>query len=169
MIPIDEAYLHDEYARVIRMCKGTKVKPHECVRLFGKSVKSSSTEWLFSELPSAYTFALSIVEDLPAFEGDIFYHKFYGKCAASSPGRFKDAVISTLILSGFRRMPGIFSWTPPKKTTFPLDGENLPSPDGGSYSFYTNGKYFNYSNVEDRDKVSKAIDKFITKLLTGEV
>ena len=167
MIPIDEAYLHDEYARVIRMCKGTNVKPYQCIKLWGVPVQEGIP--YFNCDPDAYTFALSIVEDLPAFEGDIFYHKFYGKCAASSPGRFKDAVNSTLILSGFRRMPGIFSWTPPKKTTFPLDGENLPSPDGGSYSFYTNGKYFNYSNVEDRDKVSKAIDKFITKLLTGEV
>ena len=28
----DEAELHEEYARVIRMCKGTEVNPSKCVR-----------------------------------------------------------------------------------------------------------------------------------------
>ena len=31
----DEADLHEEYARVIRMCVGTKVKSRDCVRFAG--------------------------------------------------------------------------------------------------------------------------------------
>ena len=60
-----EADLHDEYARVIRMCEGTKVDPKTCVILSGIG---RSMGWSFyTDVPDKYSFALAIVEDKPVW------------------------------------------------------------------------------------------------------
>ena len=66
----DEADLHEEYARVIRMCKGTKVGQQYCWKYNGEVI---GREPFFCWLPARYSFAIAIVEDRPVFEGDVLY------------------------------------------------------------------------------------------------
>ena len=151
-----EADLHDEYARVCRMCEGTKVKPIDCWKLDGQLYSCMP---FFDRTPSSLTFARDIVEDKPVFEGDVLYHNLHGRCIASELGRFN--IGNGVIGSDSHN----FSWSPPKKKTFPLNGDELPSPDGGN----KNSSYWlvipsRWSDGEERNKVERAINK----LLSGE-
>ena len=149
MICKTEADLHDEYARVIRMCVGMKVKPERCVKNDG----SFGNGWRFDDEPSDYTFALAIVyddklkEDRPVFEGDVLYDRDGNPC-----------INDTGINWDYSRL----SWNPPKKKTFMLNREELPSPDGGAvFGICVQHKW---RSVEDAAKVEAAINK----LLSGE-
>ena len=139
----DEAELHEEYARVIRMCKGTKVRPKICVKHCG--IVLTLDYIYFSLPPGEYSFAIAIVEDRPVFEGDVLYNEF-GKLAAGS----------------YKPCGESWSWNPPKKKTFMLNGEELPLPDSfkEDYGFYLHF-YHTWDNEDARDRVKAVIDKLL--------
>ena len=141
-----EADLHDEYAKVIRMCVGTKVDPRDCVKC---TRGTKPVAWSFTATPASYTFALAIVEDRPVFAGDALYDKAGIKYPASR-------------WMGWNYE---WSWNPPKKKTFMLNGEELPLPDGGKDKRgFTLCPEQVWSSIDDAAKVQTAINK----LLSGE-
>ena len=126
----DEADLHEQYARVIRMCVGTKVRPEKCVKFSGQSWLH---DWAFTSNPAEYSFALAIVEDRPVFEGDVLYDDLGIARTVSSyvgdPNFIQ--ICHDFIKQAHRSFPiANLSWNPPKKKTFTLNGEELPLPDG---------------------------------------
>lgn len=149
MICKDEADLHEEYARAIRMCKGTKVNPGGCVKLSGVQHFCKPD---FTAAPNCYSFALAIVEDRPVFEGDVLYDKASIQCPADEDICWDYSALS---------------WNPPKKKTFMLNGEELPLPDDGDgrscYRIAIASVHF-WNRWDDAEKVQSAIDK----LLSGE-
>lgn len=126
----DEAGLHEEYSRVIRMCVGTKVGPRDCVKLGGICRVG---DWTFTNTIKEYTFALAIVEDKPAFEGDVLYgisgeaHTLSG-CLGDKTRL--QARHSTFNVVRYDILIACLSWNQPKKKTFLLNGEELPAPTG---------------------------------------
>ena len=144
MICKDEAELHEEYARVIRMCKGTNVPHWKCVKLCGLKYPGKVCD--FTSTPSDYSFALAIVEDRPVFEWDILYNESGGIYIAEESRWIYSGIFSTL------------TWNPPKKKTFPLNGDELPSPDGGGHSLYFSQCWI---SIEDASKVQDAFNKLL--------
>ncbi|MBY0484581.1 hypothetical protein [Nitrosomonas sp.] len=108
--------LYREWARVLDMCDGTKVKPEECWGYMGLK-SDGKLEPSFNEPPlENYFFAVAILEDKPVFVGDGIYHK---------SGLYTVIGINTRIMC-----ISDYSWNPPKKT-FLLNGEELPCPISG--------------------------------------
>ena len=149
-----EADLHDEYARVLRMCSGTGVRPGDCWKLDGARQLCRPA---FASAPSSYTFALAIVyddvrkEDRPVFEGDVLYDTAGGKWLARNGHQWN--------------YEHGLSWNPPKKKTFPLNGEELPSPDmAPRLSGYriAISHLHSWSNLQDAEKVQTAINKLLS-------
>ena len=157
----DKAELHEAYAIRIRMCVGTQVDPRNCVRFDGEKTDDG---WIFEADPCHYTFALAIVyddvrkEDRPVFEGDVLYDIHGAQLALESwyPYAFSTDRPN---ISGW-------SWNPPKKKTFHLNGEELPLPDGDDKSGYRIGicDVHRWKSWQDAEKVQTAINK----LLSGE-
>ena len=142
-----EADLHDEYARVIRMCEGTKVAPKVCWKCDGIA---KGTQPAFTSAPSDYTFALAIVYDdvrkidRPVFEGDVLYGANGNRIIASADVNFDYK----------------WSWNPPKKKTFMLNGKELPLPDGGD-TFRISFPH-SWKSQKDAMKVEDAINKLLS-------
>lgn len=106
--------LYLEYARVIKMCKGTELedRPWECVKLDGKKDfylghPDFTRDYMTRE------FAVAIMEGRPVFVGDEFYNQHGVKLKLIS---------QSWDFSGC-------TWTKPTpKRTFELNGEVLPCP-----------------------------------------
>lgn len=91
--------LYREYARVIDLCEGTRVKPSECVKIQGVLIGGDPE---FITHPECYTFALAIVEDKPVFVGDVLYNAHNEKVViTTSQGNFSN-----------------YTWNPPKKDEY---------------------------------------------------
>ncbi len=67
--------LYLEYARVIKMCEGTPVKPWRCVKYKGDLIFTEHPALLTSFDSRNYDFAVAIIEDTPVFVGDTVYYK----------------------------------------------------------------------------------------------
>ena len=165
MICKDKADLHEEYARVIRMCKETIVNPLECVKYTGFGKYSV---WTFEGDIYKYSFALAIVEDRPVFEGD---NGWFGVHNVTVHDRYNlQYVASHLslpnILVAVSSIAENFTWNPPKKKTFMLNGEELPLPDRmfTNNIIYTVNLSYSWKSAENAMKVEQAINK----LLSGE-
>ena len=145
MICKDEAELHEEYARVIRMCKGTNVKPKESWK-FNGNLRNDNP--YFSSDPKYYSFALAIVEDRQVFEGDVLYNEHGGKCT-----------VNTSKLSDYSWL----SWNPPKKKTFMLNGEELPLPNAGKNTpkFFVSLHHY-WGNKEECARVETSFNKLLS-------
>jgi len=106
-----KADLFREYARVIDMCEGTKVKPCACVKVNGFALASeppSEPQCYFDEMYSnLFEFALAIVENRPVFKGDYIY---LGIGLNGDKYSVNKAFFETY--KGHK-----FSWNPPKPKT----------------------------------------------------
>ena len=153
----DKAELHEAYAIRIRMCVGTQVDPRNCVRFDGEKTDDG---WIFEADPCHYTFALAIVyddvrkEDRPVFEGDVLYDIHGAQLALESwyPYAFSTDRPN---ISGW-------SWNPPKKKTFLLNGDELPLPDGEVAGYPLQAMYGIWKNRSDMEKVRDAINKLLS-------
>ena len=105
--------LYLEYARVIKMCEGTKVKPWKCIKGKGNFYSNFNDHPIFKSPPDKYEFAIAILEDKPVFVGDVLFHTLSG-----CPVTVNHAVLFSQL-----------SWTKPEpKRTFTLNGVELPCP-----------------------------------------
>lgn len=135
----NELYL--EYARCINMCKGTEVKPWECVlvKLFGSSLyRRENMHLAFDGDPEIYKFAVFLLDGKPVFPGDILYLMRDGnkKYAIYKDGyKLIDDESSGILYDGKgmikkdwrqRYVSGIelehvWSWNPPKKQEYVIN------------------------------------------------
>lgn len=171
------AQLNREYwGRVHDMCKGTTVKPWECVRYKGKSNYSTHPFFRHFADHRYVEFAVAILEDKPVWVGDSLY---------SNTGRRH-----TVIMNGKRAVGldvdasseqdhyctalGLLSFHPPKpKRTFTIsvnggDPIELPCPDpdavyGKSFTFDISGTYFGFISSQDCDKTHNTFIKILTE------
>lgn len=97
--------LFREYARVIDLCEGTKVKPWECVRIDNGIYHTYKDHPSFNTEPERYTFALAIVDDRPVFKNDYIYVGLCGDKYSANKELF------------YMYRGNFFSWNPPKPKT----------------------------------------------------
>lgn len=150
--------LYLEYARVIEMCKGTKLedRPWVCVKLDGAALRYNYGHPGLSAYIEKYEFAVAVLEERQVFVGDMLWlkdgHQF--------------AVENDLYVD-----PKSMSWTPPKpKRTFKLNGVDLPCPEKRTqdenilfFSFDVGLETFYFQLIEDRDKTCKALINLLTE------
>lgn len=148
--------LYLEYARVIKMCDGTKLEdtPWVCVKLDGAALRDNYGHPGLSAFIEKYEFAVAVLEERPVFVGDRLWlkdgHQF--------------AVENDLYVD-----PKSMSWTPPKpKRTFKLNGKELPCPkpkfkEGTDWTFDISGYLFGFDTKEECDSVYQAIIKLLTE------
>ena len=139
--------LYLEYARVIKMCEGTEVKPRDCVKFSGLDIFGDHPA--FDCVPNDYEFAVTILEGKPVFIGDTVYHKQLGA----------EVTISTSdLVDDFEYN---FTLQPPKpKRTFILNGVELPCPMCHSVMAHPldiSGRVFYFKSPQDRNDVFNAI------------
>lgn len=139
--------LYIEYARIIKMCKGTALEdtPWLGVRFNGSEFYDHPR---FDTLVENYQFAIAILEGRPVFVGDSLYH----------PSGAKWIVGDTDDLTGM-------SWQPPKpKRMFTLNGVELPCPvdwresSNGDVAVI-DGEIFWFKNKMDADLVRDTLSK----------
>jgi len=131
--------LYIEYARVINMCKGTKVKPWKCIKGKGIFYSDFDTHPEFKSPPYAYDFAITILEDMPVFVGDTVYHKLTG---------IKRAIESKLLVDDFKEK---FAWCPPKRT------------------FIMTAQWVKYDGIDEQiAEMCKPGNTFVTRDTTGK-
>jgi hypothetical protein len=110
-----KADLHEQYARVLRMCDGTVIRPDDCVKYDGMIIGRNIdfTVGRFNQ----YEFAIAIVEGRPVFRGDKLFRQLHsfvaaicldGKCLVDTDGN--------------KHYLTLCSWNPPKPK------EERPSP-----------------------------------------
>lgn len=159
----EDLYLN--YANVINMCEGTKVKPWQGVRQpRTKELHRTDRHPDFTMSPDDYEFMVAILEDKPVFVGD----KLYGKYSKV----FHD-VSRKLFESGEYDYSDddYWSWNPPK-STFTLNGIELPCPqkdysafnlDFNSWSLVgrRNGRRYYFKSESDMHAVTEAIHKLL--------
>lgn len=148
--------LYIEYARIIKMCKGTALedKPWLGVR----ENTGENEAYIFDEHPyfnsdpENYQFAIAILEGSPVFVGDSLYH----------PSGAKWIVGDTDDLTGM-------SWQPPKpKRTFELRGMELPCPTNqiSKYDLHAltiNSACFWFETQEEKDLVEDTLLNILTE------
>lgn len=156
--------LYREWARVLDMCEGTGVNPNICWEIYGD--REDDGEPSFTDNPNKYKFAVAILEGKPVFVGD----KLYGKNSGVFRTIDRKEVDS---VDWDYSDPQYWSWQPPTKRTFLLDGVELPCPDNNENecknyvlhinagSNYNRMQSFKFLKIEDRDKVA---DFLIAKL-----
>lgn len=173
----EELYL--EYARCINMCKGTEVKPWECVR-FDVLAKFNKHPVFYSE-PEDYKFAIFILEGKPVFLGDILYLKDGAgkKCEVYKEGyrTGNDELTDVFIAENWQKyvrggIEYVWSWNPPKKqkSSFALNFVNLPSPISmpllpeNAISIISGRfvQHFEFESKTDADLVALEIRKILT-------
>jgi len=138
--------LYLEYARVIKMCEGTEVKPRDCVKFSGLDIFGDHPA--FDCVPNDYEFAVAILEGKPVFIGDTVFHKQSGI----------ERIINTSYL--VKDFEDNFTWQQPKpKRAFMLNGVELPCPDKESrlHPFDISGRVFYFKSPQDRNDVFNAI------------
>ena len=97
------------YADMVEMCEGTNVDPDNCV----KGVNGGFLDYTFKAPPKIYVFARGVVEGRPVFDNDALYY---------------NGVLFKVNMDIIGINPVGWSWEPPKKRTFVLNGKELPSP-----------------------------------------
>lgn len=152
----EELYL--EYARCINMCKGTEVKPWECVLMKladGFSLyRRENMHLAFDGDPKNYKFAIFLLEGKPVFPGDILYLNGDGLQYEVYKNGYipKDEVSDAFIKADWQNFLCLsrhtWSWSPPQpqeyvinvqfgwtgtpgqaqKQTFAVNGVAMPSP-----------------------------------------
>jgi len=143
--------LYLEYARVIKMCEGTEVKPRDCVKFSGLDIFGDHPA--FDCVPNDYEFAVTILEGKPVFIGDTVYHKQLGAEVTISTGDLVDDFEYN------------FTLQPPKpKRTFMLNGVELPCPVDWQESSngdvaVIDGQVFWFKNKIDADLVRDTLSK----------
>ena len=138
--------LYLEYARVIKMCEGTAVKPWHCIKVDGRDIFEDHP--IFDSHPNYYEFAVAILEGKPVFIGDTVYHKQSG---------IERIISKSDLVDDFENN---FTWQQPKqKRTFMLNDIELPCPiDGvGPYPISVRGITFYFNSAEDRSATYNAI------------
>lgn len=141
------SYLHRELARVLGMCKGTKVRPTACWGVSGDR-RDSGYMPTFGNAADLYEFAVAILEDKPVFPGDIIYNKNNGRGYIVKP---HDPIVQIDY--------SIFTWV----KTFMLNDQELPcTVTDGKYAFQL-GTFATYcfETQEDCNKVLNAINKLL--------
>lgn len=161
---MNQAELHENYARCIRMCEGTEVNPLKCVRDGGLSNFTYFAE-IFGCPPERVAFAIAIIENRPVFAGDVLFHADGRKFIANLDGRlWWEGHAHTPLTQKptiYRADQGkSFSWNP-KPKTFTLNGQQLLLPDGKPFSADTclalaNHRFF-WKNAAARNVVEDAI------------
>lgn len=165
--------LYTQYAKVIELCKGTKLEETPW-----KGVRYDSCEFSFEDVdhhpnfkgdPAKYEFAVAVLEDKPVFVGDEIYHKLEA---------IKVRVVNTTIVKscdtntnhGININEDYFTWTPPApKRTFTLNGVELPCPvDETSFDAMHNILHighcaFKFENKEDRKRVVCMLINLLTE------
>lgn len=159
--------LYLEYARVIKMCEGTEVKPWECVK--GKNgyyFCDFNTHPGFTSNPDGYEFAVAILEDKPVFIGDTVYAKDGDKYTAKQDSRGAFAQkLNDVLWVHIDKDSGYLTWQPPEpKRTFILNGIELPCPVDWTESSngdiaVIDGDVFWFRNSIDRDLVRDTISR----------
>ena len=150
--------LYREWARVLDMCEGTNIKPWWCVRQ-PRTKELHRTDRMpdFSMRPADYEFMVAILEDKPVFVGD----KLYGKYSNTFY-----TVSKEMIDRGEHDYSddNYWSWNPPK-STFNLNGEELPCPDmSNRYELRVvgfNDNVYHFANGTDIRQVECAINKLL--------
>lgn len=139
--------LYLEYARVIKMCEGTKVKPWECVRCEGGDYEEHP--W-FNLDPSEYTFAVGIVEDKAVFVGDKLWSLIIN--------RYVEIRVGVVINEHY-------VWDEPKRTFIVDDVEsNCPSKDRTEYISEIPGYgNFYWGSLKDHDAFRFALSALLTE------
>lgn len=149
-----------EYVRVSDMCKGTDVKPWECVKYAGNTGFYNHPN--FIKNTESMEFAIAILEGRPVFVGCKLWFK--DECKKVTVYGKRDGYIDTNEF-GTIGYSGL-SWTPPtKKRTFMLNGVELPCPDradDGHVLMIANGIFY-FNEKEDMFKVQHALKKLITE------
>lgn len=140
--------LHREWARVLDMCEGTKVKPRDCWKYNGKFI---GLEPEFTDFPDRYEFMVAILKDTPVFAGDLIYHKIENM---PYKVRWCDGLIND----------NDWAWNATKKT-FMINGEELPCPaKHGEFVLHIQGFKDNiwyFKNQSDIKEVENAIIKLL--------
>lgn len=117
--------LYREWARVLDMCEGNRVSPTDCWRIGGVK-KFFYPE--FTADPDTYQFAVAILEDKPVFFGDKIYSKFLGEeFDWDDRDHIRQITCENLPI----KPDDVWSWTPPPKKTFMLNGVELPGAERG--------------------------------------
>ena len=105
--------LYREWARVLDMCEGKKVRPEDCWKWDGAI--QHFYPCLTNRRP-LYDFAVAILEDKPVFVGDKLY--------------LKDTQVSGIVTEHWTNInANLYSWT---TKTFMLNGVELPCPDSSN-------------------------------------
>lgn len=114
-----QAELHREWARVLDMCEGTKVDRIDCFKYDYRQHKGCVHYFLAGE-PSAYEFAVAIVEGTPVFRGDELYHLNGGKHLVQVIERHKNGKLALRCVDApYYDGDWLenYSWNPPKPKT----------------------------------------------------
>jgi hypothetical protein len=166
--------LYKEYARVIEMCEVTELedKPWVCVKGRCKSIFLNHPH--FDRDPSEYEFAVAVLEGKPVFENDIVYRKEDGQkflvdgIFQNERGLIKLDFDNSSAIWKQNNFAKCFTWTPPPKRTFMLNGVELPCPVSSKRDFTQTG--FSIDNVpfcfesfEDAITVKQAIVNLLTE------
>jgi len=161
VIKMKKSDLHIEWARVLDMCEGTKVRPFVCWNRKGYDrLKPARCAPAFSEDPDSYEFAVAILEGKPVFVGDKIYAKqiFGSEFDWDDPDHIRQITCEDLCVDP----EDVWTWNPPKKT-FMLNGEELPcatTKQGGEVMIIKVGNqecHFMFESGKDADKVMTSI------------
>ena len=139
--------LYIEYARVLKMCKGTGVNPGHCWKFCGQERFDTP---VFRDDPKCYEFAVAILKDRPVFVGDKVWLKEL-KIYSRATEYDHCGIIND----------NCCSWDEPKKT-IKLNGVELPMPSGSGYTYIMiDGEYYWFNSHSDRFKVVEAIKNLL--------
>lgn len=159
-----QAELWEQRAKMYRLCVGTSVEPHQCMKI--KSSHMNEYEICNEGCPSVdefasnpdwqYQFARGIAEGKPFFEGDTLWLKQldrnYGPHVVTADFDINDLFAPPL-------------WNPPKRT-IRINGKEFPAPEkygdkSGWIIKFSENKCFFWPNVDDRDSVEQELIKIL--------
>jgi len=157
--------LYKKWGWVLEICEGTEVNPRSAWKFKGYVQDDKLPNFEYDN-PECFEFLVTILDDKPVFVGDKLYH---GGCPDAWYTVRKEGYSlregDNVIPYDWDTVVGkAFSWTPPK-STFTLNGEELPCPDRSNefelriVGFNENNYHFR-SNVDIR-KVEDAINKLL--------
>jgi len=169
-------HLYLEYARVIKMCEGTKLEgnPWVCVKIGDSTPNDNRTHPLFNHKPETYKFAVAVLEGKPVFVGDVIYDKLdEGARKIVVCGSNEYGLIINNSVMEWRSWRESASWTPPTpKRTFTLNGVDLPCPvrDEGDDHVYEAGislcgygMSFFFASQNDADQLFSYLKNLLTE------
>ena len=175
-----------EYARVIKMCKGTELAdtPCMCVRWKWKG----SDKWFYFDpftrhpnlnkfnINQDVDFAVVVLEGKPVFVGDRIYAKSpnSGMCGGGiiiidNDGiriEFENKTSFHIEIFSNAPIDQYFTWQPSTpKRTFTLNGMELPCPNknGIGHGLSIDDTFFTFDNLDDAVIVSESFLKLLTE------